>query len=88
MLSDEVKVSQLKSKDPNVSRSQVTSYVSKTLRSRQEFKSLVGKSIDVAKAEPLHMKNNVIKEQFMKIFKICLAKSDLKGAKKYSDVPP
>lgn len=87
-LSDEVKVSQLKSKDPNMSRSKVTSYISKTLRSRQEFKPLVGKLIDVAKAEPLHMKNNVIKEQFMKIFKICLAKSDLKGAKKYSDVPP
>ena len=86
-LSDEVKVSQMKFKDPKLSRNKVTSYISKTLRSRQEFKPLVGKYIDFAKAEPLHMKNNVIKEQFMKIFKISLAKSDLKGAKKYSDIP-
>lgn len=48
----------------------------------------MGKYIDCAKAEPLHLKNNVIKEQFMKIFKIFIAKSDLRNATSYIHVPP
>jgi len=70
----------MKEKTPNIARSKVTSYIA-SLHSRQEYKPLLGVYIENAKAEPLHMKNNVIKEQFMKLFKIW------SGAKKYSDIP-
>ena len=54
-------------------RSNLTSYISKTLNSRQEFVPLVGDYIDSAKAEPLHIKNNVTKELFMKLFRIVIS---------------
>ena len=68
-------------------RSQITSYISKTLKSRQEYVPLVDKYIDVAKGEPLHLKNNTTKELFMKIFKICVAESNLNGLKNFNSIP-
>ena len=42
---------------PATKREKVTSFISQQ-KSRQEFPPLVGKFIDCAKAEPLHLKNN------------------------------
>ena len=36
---------------------------------------LIEHYIDVAKAEPLHLKNNTIKEQFMILFKIAIGQT-------------
>jgi hypothetical protein len=49
---------------------------------------LVGEYIDSAKTEPLHLKNNVTKELFMKLFRIVVSGSDLKNIRVYSDVSP
>lgn len=51
-------------------RTKVTTYISKTLNSRQEEVPLVGEFIDCAKAEILHLKNNCAKEMFIKLLKI------------------
>ena len=67
-------------------RSQFTSYISKTLKSRQEEVPLLEEYIDRAKAEPLHVKNNTVKELFIKLFKLAKSQSDLKGAKVYSQI--
>ena len=45
--------------------------------SRQEFVPLVAEYIDLATCEPLHLKNNVCKEQFMKLLKLCLANAKI-----------
>ena len=47
-------------------RQKLTQYIA-SLKSRQEFEPLVGKSVVRAKPEPLHLKNNCICEQFMKL---------------------
>ncbi|XP_057305419.1 uncharacterized protein LOC130642350 [Hydractinia symbiolongicarpus] len=60
----EVKKNEIEKK----SKGNSLTYISKTLQSRQEFEPLVGQYIDRAKAEPLHLKNNVVKEHFIKIF--------------------
>ena len=49
-------------------RSQLTNYIANTLKSRQVTLPLIDIYIDCAKAEPLHLKNNTIKERFMIIF--------------------
>ena len=38
-------------------------------------------------ADPLHLKNNTIKERFMILFKIVLAESRLESVKSFKDVP-
>ena len=86
-LADAEKVNEKKRSVKNLSRNNITSFISNTLKSRQEFTPLIAKFINVAKAEPLHLKNNTIKEQFMKLFKICLAKTNLGKAKSYSEIP-
>ena len=53
-------------------RTNTTTYI-RSLKSRQEFVPLVGKYIDKAKAEPLHIKNNVCKEMFMKVWDVVIA---------------
>ena len=68
-------------------RSYVTTYI-KELGSRQEFVPPVGKYIDKAKAEPLHLKNNVCKEMFMKIYVVVLEISNLQpSVKQFKDIP-
>jgi len=64
-------------------RQNLTAYISKTLKSRQEEVPLIGKFVDLAKAEPLHLKNNVTKEMFVKLLKICTAQSNLGSIKAY-----
>ena len=49
-------------------RSKFTNYISNTLNSRQEKTPLMGRYISEAKADPLHLKNNVCKEYFNKFW--------------------
>lgn len=65
-------------------KNKVTSFIAETLQGRQKFKPIVGSFINVAKPEPLHLQNNTIKEQFMKLLKICMAKTEFLGAKTLS----
>ena len=58
-------------------RNTLTKYISTELESRQEEVPLVGEYIDIARCEPLHLKNNCTKELFMKIFNIVVAESKL-----------
>ena len=68
-------------------RTQLTTYISKTLHSRQEEIPLVDKYVMQAKAEPLHLKNNVVKELFIKLLKIVVSQSSLKNEKSYKNIP-
>lgn len=86
----EVKKNEIEKKSKGNSltkRSMLTSYISKTLQSRQEFEPLVGQYIDRAKAEPLHLKNNVVKEHFIKIFALVLAVYPIGSFKIFSEIP-
>ena len=68
-------------------RTNVTTYI-RSLGSRQEFVPLVGKYVDKARAEPLHLKNNVCKEMFMKIYVIVLELSNVDPCiKQFKDIP-
>ena len=58
-------------------RQKLTQYIA-SLKSRQEFEPPVGKSVVRAKPAPLHLKNNCICEQFMKLLKISLSQSKIK----------
>ena len=69
-------------------RNKITGYIATTLKSRQEFKPLIGTYIDRAKAEPLHLKNNTVKEQFIKLLKIAMAKTNFGKAKNFGEVNP
>ena len=57
-------------------RSNLTKYIS-SLKSRQEEEPLVEKYVDLAKCEPLHLKNNVCKEMFMKHLAIVLSEANI-----------
>ena len=65
-------------------RSNLTSYIS-SLKSRQEFVPLVSTYIDRAKAEPLHLKNNVVKEMFLKLLRVA-ADQSRNRCKSYKDL--
>ena len=58
-------------------RAELTSYISKQLKCRQEEPPLVLEYIDLAKCEPLHMKNNSVKELFMKILRVVLSQAKI-----------
>jgi len=68
-------------------RTQLTQYIGTTLKSRQEEIPLVEQYINVAKSEPLHLKNNTTKELFMKIFKIVISYSKVKSFNSFSNIP-
>ena len=59
------------------SRTAITSYIGRQLCSRQEFIPLIGKYIDLAKVEPLHSKNNTVKEMFVKLLRVVLHESKI-----------
>ena len=68
-------------------RTKVTDFISKK-NSRQEFVPLIGKLIEKAHVEPLHIKNNAWQYFFKGVLKEATAKSNLSDAcKKFSDVP-
>ena len=68
-------------------RQKITSFISKTLKSRQEEIPLVKHFIDNAKCEPLHLKNNVCKELFVKLWKVLYACTLFDKCKSYKDIP-
>ena len=74
---------------PATKRSNLTKYIAQDLQSRQEEVPLVGEYVSFAKCEPLHLKNNTVKEMFMKVFKICVSDpvNSLKKYKSYSQIP-
>ena len=72
---------------PSTAHSKLLAFIAKDLRSRRYQFPLIGKYIDVKKQEPLHLKNNTIKERFMILFKIVMAESRLWSAKSFKDVP-
>ena len=68
-------------------RSKVTEFIARQ-KSRQEFTPLVGKLIDNAHVEPLHLKNNAWQYFFKALLKESIGKSNvLPSKKKISDVP-
>lgn len=69
------------------SRLKVTSFIALT-KSRQEFVPLVGKYIDLAHVEPLHLKNNAWQQYFKGVLKEAISKSKLPDTcKTFTDVP-
>ena len=73
---------------PVTMRSNLTSFISKQLKSRQEEEPLVGAFVDLAKCEPLHLKNNTVKERFVKILKIVISQANLPAEVKcFKDLP-
>ena len=66
-------------------RNHLTNFI-RDMKSRQENVPLMGEFIDEAKCEPLHLKNNVEKELFIKILLVVFASSDLKGTKTFNEV--
>ena len=56
------------------------------MESRQEEVPLVEKYINCAKAEPLHLKNNTVKELFHKLMKISISSSNLSGCKSFKSI--
>ena len=71
---------------PTTKRQKVTQLIS-SLKSRQEFEPFLGKAIEWAKPEPLHLKNNSVCEQFMKLLKLSLSQSRISpSAKAFSDL--
>lgn len=72
---------------PKTFRSKVTSFIA-TKKSRQEFEPLVGKYIDLAHVEPLHLKNNAWQHYFKGLLKEAISKSKLPDTSKtFADVP-
>lgn len=68
-------------------RTKVTEFISHN-KSRQEFVPLIGKLIDKAHVEPLHVKNNAWQYFFKGVLKEAIAKSNLPDTcKKFMDVP-
>ena len=68
-------------------RNKVTEFISRN-KSRQEFVPLIGKLIDKAHVEPLHVKNNAWQYFFKGVLKEAIAKSNLpETCKKFLDVP-
>lgn len=68
-------------------RPKITDFIAKQ-KSRQEFVPLVGKIVEKAHVEPLHLKNNAWQYFFRGVLKESIRKSKLpKTCKKFSDVP-
>ena len=67
-------------------RTNLTTYISQDLHCRQEEPPLASTYIDSAKAEPLHLKNNISKEMFLKLLHICFTRLR-KTAKSFDEIP-
>lgn len=68
-------------------RSKVTEFIARK-NSRQEFVPLIGKLIDLAHVEPLHIKNNAWQYFFKGVLKEAVGKSNLSDScKKFADIP-
>ena len=68
-------------------RSKVTDFIARN-KSRQEFLPLVGKVIDKAHVEPLHLKNNSWQYFFKEILKEAIRKSNVPdNCQKFTEIP-
>ena len=68
-------------------RNQITTFIGKQLKGRQEHYPLVSKFVNKAYCEPLHLKNNVVKERFLKILNVVVTESDIPASVKcFADV--
>lgn len=67
-------------------RTHITTFISQTLKSRQEEIPLVENFIDRAKCEPLHLKNNTVKEMFMKLLRLSYSESNIGNIKTFNQV--
>ena len=67
-------------------RSYLTKFISEELKSRQVEVPLVSEYVNRAKSEPLHLKNNTVKELFLKLMKISYSQSTL-TSKKFKELP-
>ena len=63
--------------------SKILAYVTNELKSRQYKQTLVEEFIDFAKAKPLHLRNNVVKERFYILFITCVTQSDFGSVKSF-----
>ena len=68
-------------------REKVTSFIGGELHSRQEHLPLVGRHINNAKCEPLHLKNNTTQQLFIEFFKIAYSQSLIDNVKNFSSIP-
>ena len=90
-IADSIKVAEFKKTlKSNVTcetnRNKIRAYIKGTLISRQEFKPLLEEYIDLAKCEPLHLKNNVCQDYFNKVLlQICSLK--LTKVKLFKELP-
>lgn len=71
--------------DPVAAIKELTSFIA-SLKSRQEFIPSIGKYLDKARCEPLHLKNNVAKEMYVLLLDLILSSANLpKGLKLFKD---
>ena len=63
----------------------LTSFTSDTLECRQVEKPLIGKYTDLSKLEPLHCKNNTVKELFVKLLKHACNITNIGNTKKFNN---
>ena len=75
-----------KSKCGKINRTTITNYIGKILHSRQEFPPLLGRYIDYATCEPLHLKNNLCKEMFTKLLFAVLGQNNIGTNISYKDL--
>lgn len=80
------KVSLKQSLADSTKRSKTTEFIAKQ-HSRQEFVPIIGKLIDKAHVEPLHLKNNAWQYFVKAVIKESMAKSTLQHCKKFEDIP-
>ena len=90
-ISDSKKVAQFKSdldktKNAKVTkRAKVTKFIA-GLKSRQEEEPLIKHFVSNAKCEPLHLKNNICKDLFLKIWHVIYAPLSFDKVKSFSDL--
>ena len=81
------KKKELSKKSLKTARTHLTTFISKELKSRQEEIPLVGEFIDCATCEPLHLKNNTVKEMFMKVLNAVLYQANISSdIKRYKEL--
>jgi hypothetical protein len=78
-----------KNTKPATKRAAVMHLISKTQKSRQEFVPRVEHFIDAAKCEPLHLKNNTVRDLFARMMGIILENCHCDdNVKVYAQLPP
>ena len=85
---EQFKTSLTKTKlSPNTLRSKVTSFIAKN-NSRQEFKPVIGRLIDLAHVDPLHVKNNACAYTHRLLLHKVIAMSNLENTVKMFSLVP